>query len=111
MVTPEGIVLADPIGRDFSTWLKAELAQRFDVPVRYVLYSHKDYDHASGADVFADTAKVVAHENTARHLGMPPANTPLPEAAAAADANRTAASSRPRWRSAARSICAARRER
>ncbi len=88
MVTPEGIVLADPIGREFSTWLKAELAQRFDVPVRYVLYSHKDYDHASGADVFADTAKVVAHENTARHLGMPPANTPLPEAAAAADANK-----------------------
>ena len=88
MVTPEGIVLADPIGRDFSTWLKAELAQRFDVPVRYVLYSHKDYDHASGADVFADTAQVVAHQNTARWLGMPPANTPLPESAAATDANK-----------------------
>jgi len=87
MVTPEGIVLADPIGREFSTWLKGELAQRFDVPVRYVLYSHKDYDHASGADVFADTAQVVAHENTSRHLGMPPANTPLPERAAALDAN------------------------
>ena len=88
MVTPEGIVLADPISREFSTWLKAELAQRFGVPVRYVLYSHKDYDHASGADVFADTAQVVAHENTARHLGMPPASTPLPESAAAADANK-----------------------
>jgi glyoxylase-like metal-dependent hydrolase (beta-lactamase superfamily II) len=88
MVTPEGIVVADPIGRDFSTWLKAELAKRFNVPVRYVLYSHKDYDHASGADVFADTAKVVAHENTPRHLGMPPASTPLPESAAALDANK-----------------------
>src|SRR5262245_48461259 len=50
MVTPEGIVVADPISRDFSTWLKGELAKRFNVPVRYVLYSHKDYDHASGAD-------------------------------------------------------------
>src|SRR5262245_42990580 len=70
MVTPEGIVVADPISRDFSTWLKSELAKRFNVPVRYVLYSHKDYDHASGADVFADTAKVVAHENTPRWLGM-----------------------------------------
>jgi glyoxylase-like metal-dependent hydrolase (beta-lactamase superfamily II) len=87
MVTPEGIVVADPINREFSTWLKSELAARFDVPVRYVLYSHKDYDHASGADVFADTAKVVAHENTSRHLGLPPANTPLPESAAALDAN------------------------
>jgi glyoxylase-like metal-dependent hydrolase (beta-lactamase superfamily II) len=88
MVTPEGIVIADPIGRDFATWLKGELAQRFSVPVRYVLYSHKDYDHASGADVFAETAKVVAHENTPRHLGLPPANTPLPETAAALDANK-----------------------
>jgi glyoxylase-like metal-dependent hydrolase (beta-lactamase superfamily II) len=58
------------------------------VPVRYVLYSHKDYDHASGADVFADTAQVVAHENTPRYLGLPPANTPLPESAAALDANK-----------------------
>ena len=88
MVTPDGIVVADPIGREFATWLKDELARRFDVPVRYVVYSHKDYDHASGADVFADTAQVVAHENTARHLGMPPASTPLPERAAAADANK-----------------------
>jgi glyoxylase-like metal-dependent hydrolase (beta-lactamase superfamily II) len=87
MVTPDGIVVADPIGRDFSTWLKGELAKCFDVPVKYVLYSHKDYDHASGADVFADTAKVVANENTPRYLGLPPANTPLPESAAALDAN------------------------
>jgi glyoxylase-like metal-dependent hydrolase (beta-lactamase superfamily II) len=88
MVTPDGIVVADPISRDFSTWLKSELAKRFGVPVRYVLYSHKDYDHASGADVFADTAKVVAHENTPRWLGMPPAGTPLPESAAALDADK-----------------------
>ncbi len=88
LVTPEGIVVADPVSRDFSTWLKGELTKRFNVPVRYVLYSHKDYDHASGADVFADTAKVVAHENTPRYLGMPPAGTPLPESAAALDANK-----------------------
>jgi glyoxylase-like metal-dependent hydrolase (beta-lactamase superfamily II) len=87
MVTPEGIVLADPIGEEFASWLKAELEQRFDVPVRYVLYSHKDWDHASGGAVFADTARFVAHENTARHLGMPPPGTPLPESAQALDAN------------------------
>jgi glyoxylase-like metal-dependent hydrolase (beta-lactamase superfamily II) len=88
MVTAEGIVVADPISRDFSTWLKGELGKRFNVPVRYVLYSHKDYDHASGADVFADTAKIVAHENTPKYLGLPPASTPLPESAAALDANK-----------------------
>jgi glyoxylase-like metal-dependent hydrolase (beta-lactamase superfamily II) len=88
IVTPDGIIVADPISRDFSTWLKDELGKRFNVPVRYVLYSHKDYDHASGADVFADTAKVVAHENTPRWLGMPPESTPLPESAAALDGNK-----------------------
>lgn len=87
LVTPEGIVVADPIGREFATWLKAELAERFDVPVRYVIYSHRDYDHASGGEVFADTARFVAHENTVKHLALPPASTPLPERAAAADAN------------------------
>jgi glyoxylase-like metal-dependent hydrolase (beta-lactamase superfamily II) len=88
MVTPEGIVVADPIGTEFATWLKAELTRRFNVPVRYVVYSHKDWDHASGGAVFADTATFVAQENTPLHLGMPPAITPLPEGAAAMDQNR-----------------------
>ena len=87
MVTSEGIVLADPIGEEFSQWLKGELEDRFDVPVRYVLYSHKDWDHASGGEVFGDTAQFVAHENTSRHLGMPPVVTPLPESARAMDGN------------------------
>jgi glyoxylase-like metal-dependent hydrolase (beta-lactamase superfamily II) len=87
MVTSEGIVVADPIGFEFSTWLKQELSERFDVPVRYVVYSHKDWDHASGGAVFADTAQFVGQENMSRHLGMPPATTPLPQAQRAADAN------------------------
>jgi hypothetical protein len=32
MVTPEGIVLVEPIGTEFATWLKGELASRFKVP-------------------------------------------------------------------------------
>lgn len=63
LVTPEGIILADPISTDASTWLKAEIAQRFNVPVRYVLYSHHHWDHASGAAVFNDTAELIGHEN------------------------------------------------
>ena len=46
LVTPEGIIMSDPINRDFSRWLKAEFATRFKVPVRYVLYTHRDWDHA-----------------------------------------------------------------
>ena len=63
LVTPEGIILGDPINADFSSWLKAELAGRFKVPVKYVVYSHHHWDHASGGDVFADTAQFVAHAN------------------------------------------------
>src|SRR5690606_16522455 len=40
LVTPDGIILGDPINRDFARWLRMELDMRFDVPVRYVVYSH-----------------------------------------------------------------------
>ena len=63
LVTPEGIIMSDPINRDFATWLRGEMEARFDVPVRYVLYSHSHLDHVSGGEVFADTAEFIAHEN------------------------------------------------
>src|SRR5687768_6413908 len=66
LVTPDGIILGDPINTAFSTWLKEQLAQRFKVPVRYVVYSHSHFDHAEGGAVFADTATFVAHENIDR---------------------------------------------
>jgi glyoxylase-like metal-dependent hydrolase (beta-lactamase superfamily II) len=68
LVTPAGIVATDPINAEAATWLKAELAQRFNVPVRYLVYSHDHADHIAGGEVFADTATVVAHENAAYHI-------------------------------------------
>jgi glyoxylase-like metal-dependent hydrolase (beta-lactamase superfamily II) len=67
-VTPDGIIVGDPINTAFATWLKGELAQRFKVPVRYVVYSHSHWDHVEGAAVFADTARIVAHVNVARNM-------------------------------------------
>jgi glyoxylase-like metal-dependent hydrolase (beta-lactamase superfamily II) len=64
VVTPAGIIATDPINRDAATWLKAELQRRFNLPVRYLVYSHDHADHSSGGEVFADTATVVAHERT-----------------------------------------------
>ena len=62
LVTPEGIILGDPINLAAATWLKDELAKRFpNRPVRYVLYSHHDFDHASGAGVFNGTAELIGH--------------------------------------------------
>ena len=68
LVTEEGVILADPINTEVATWLKGEIDERFGLPVRYVLYSHHQWDHASGGAVFADTATFVAHEEMARLL-------------------------------------------
>jgi glyoxylase-like metal-dependent hydrolase (beta-lactamase superfamily II) len=88
LVTPEGIIMSDPINRDFARWLKAEIATRFKVPVRYVLYTHRDWDHASGGVVFADTAEFVAHRNMLVALAPPAGNPPLPADAVKIDANK-----------------------
>jgi glyoxylase-like metal-dependent hydrolase (beta-lactamase superfamily II) len=87
MVTPDGIVLVEPIGTEFATWLKGELATRFRVPVKYVIYSHHHWDHGSGAAVYADTARIVGHEAILAKLAMPPAGTPLPQNLRALDTN------------------------
>ncbi len=81
LVTEEGIIMSDPINRDFATYLKAELEDRFTQPVRYVLYSHSDWDHASGGEVFADTAEFIGHENMLDALAAP-ADMALPANAA-----------------------------
>ncbi len=71
LVTPEGIILGDPIGLEFAQWLKPELAERFDSTVEYVIYSHHHPEHATGGNVFADTATFVAHENVVTALDAP----------------------------------------
>ena len=62
LVTPEGIIATDPIDAAAAAWLKAELAARFHVPVRYLIYSHDHRDHIAGGEIFAPEATVVAHE-------------------------------------------------
>ena len=68
-VTPDGIILGDPINAQFAQWLKGELDSRFaGKPVRYVVYSHSHFDHAEGGAAFAATATFVAHENMLRNM-------------------------------------------
>ena len=87
MVTREGIALVEPIGTEMATWLKAELARRFAVPVKYVIYSHSHWDHASGGAVYAETARFIGHENMLKNIAMPSANTPLPQNVRVQDTN------------------------
>lgn len=63
-VTPAGIIVTDPINADAAEWLRAELARRFNLPIKYLILSHDHADHITGGQVFADAgAVVVAHEN------------------------------------------------
>ena len=79
-VTSEGIVVIDPLSTEAATWLKGELEERFDVPVRYVIYSHNHYDHAYGGDVFdGPGVTFIAHELAAEDLRHSKADTRLPE--------------------------------
>jgi hypothetical protein len=61
LVTPDGIVVGDPISQDGATWLRGELAARFPAQrVRYVLHSHHHFDRSRGASVF-DGAETIGH--------------------------------------------------
>ncbi len=82
LVTPDGVILGDPMGADSAQWLKEEIAERFGTPVKYVIYSHHHPEHATGGRVFADTATFVAHENTIAAL-----NAPFPSNAGQMDRN------------------------
>ncbi len=69
-VTPEGILLVDPISADFAKWLKSEFATRFPgKAVRYIIYSHSHWDHVGGAAVFADShPHIVGQERILKNM-------------------------------------------
>lgn len=77
LVTEEGIVVVDPTNFNAAAWLKDQLNERFGLPVKYVIYSHSHNDHASGGDVFADTAIFIGHKNIEKNLQRPAEDAPL----------------------------------
>jgi glyoxylase-like metal-dependent hydrolase (beta-lactamase superfamily II) len=78
MLTPSGVIFVDPINKDASAWLKAELRRRFNQTVRYVIYSHDHDDRISGGEVFADSAVFIAHARAKRAIidGARPTQVP-----------------------------------
>jgi glyoxylase-like metal-dependent hydrolase (beta-lactamase superfamily II) len=80
MATEAGLFVTDPIDDEAAAWLRAELARRFDVPIRYLAYSHNHVDHVLGGDVLADEqTTVIAHEDAAADLEWTRVPTRLPD--------------------------------
>jgi glyoxylase-like metal-dependent hydrolase (beta-lactamase superfamily II) len=77
LVTPAGIIVVDPENSTAAAWLKSELDKRFGLPVKWVIYSHAHNDHASGGEVFRDTATFIGHENMRANLTRPADNALL----------------------------------
>lgn len=89
LVTPEGVIVADPINAGAADWLKGEIAARHNgAQVKQVLYSHHHWDHAAGAASYAG-APVLAHADAVKNLAaVPAADAPLAAAQASADADK-----------------------
>ncbi|HXD16488.1 MAG TPA: MBL fold metallo-hydrolase [Vicinamibacterales bacterium] len=61
LVTPDGILVGDPLNLSFARRLRDELTARFPrQTVRYVVLSHHHFDRAEGASVFTG-AEIIAH--------------------------------------------------
>ena len=72
IVTPDGVIATDPIGRyrpqAVTTYLD-EIKKLTNAPVRYVIYSHHHYDHLAGGKPFKDAgATFVAHKRAKERL-------------------------------------------
>jgi len=78
-VTPDGIIATDPIDAEAAQWLKAEIARRWNRPIRYVVYSHDHRDHIAGGEVFADTAVIVAHQRAKEAIVEEKRPTAIPQ--------------------------------
>lgn len=63
LVTTEGALVIDPAMSCTSGWLKDEIKKRFNVPVKYLVYTHAHADHVSGGQIFQqDGATVIANQ-------------------------------------------------
>jgi glyoxylase-like metal-dependent hydrolase (beta-lactamase superfamily II) len=86
IVTPDGVIATDPIGRYRPQAVTAyldEIRKITNAPVRYVIYSHHHYDHIAGGKPFKDAgATFVAHKRAKERLAELnfPDVTPVDEA-------------------------------
>ncbi len=59
LITKEGALVIDPAATCTAGWLRDEIKRRFNVPVKYVVYTHGHADHISGGQVFQKEGAIV----------------------------------------------------
>lgn len=80
LITKEGALVIDPAMTCTATWLKDEIKQRFDVPVKYVVYTHAHADHISSGQVFKNAgATIVANQRAVEPIVGEKLPTALPD--------------------------------
>src|SRR6476660_542961 len=84
VVTKDGVIATDPIGylrpQAVKTYID-EIKKVTDKPIKYLIYSHHNFDHIAGGKPFKDLgAKIIAHQRAKERLAVlqDPA-TPLPD--------------------------------
>jgi glyoxylase-like metal-dependent hydrolase (beta-lactamase superfamily II) len=85
IVTDDGVIATDPSsqgGPERAEAYREAIASITEQPVRYLIYSHDHADHATGGEVFANTATFISHRIAVEKLAaLNDPSTPVPEIA------------------------------
>ena len=81
ILTDDGIIVVDGhyCGSPTMAWLKGQLDERYDIPVKYVILSHDHPDHVCGSQVFNDTASAISHRRLLPHILFEQRPSAVPE--------------------------------
>jgi len=81
ILTSEGIIVIDGhyCGSATPAWLKQQLKERHNVPVKYVILSHDHPNHTCGTEVFADTAIGIGSRNILPHMVIEKRESIIPQ--------------------------------
>ncbi len=81
IVTDEGIIVIDGhyCGSDTVAWLKSELEERYDVPVKYTILTHDHASHVCGTEQFSDTSIAIGSRYIRPHLVFEQRESAIPE--------------------------------
>lgn len=80
LITKDGALVIDPAMTCTTGWLRDEIKKRFNVAIKYVIYTHAHADHISGAQILQkDGAIVVANQRAVEPIVGEKLSTAVPD--------------------------------